>query len=188
MRASQQGRQRGRLPPASDRLAIVRIVVTGPPGSGKSTLSHALADELGLVLLVKDDLKQQLLARHPAGGVAESRRRGREAVRLLLDRARSVEAAVLDSVWVDRDGSRRELQALGGVVEVFCRCDVETMRRRYAARAGTRPAGWFDLDREDDERWPPEALEPLAGGWPVVEVDTTGPVDVTAVVHELRCR
>ena len=37
------------------------VVLTGPPASGKSTLSRALAGELGLPLLAKDTIEQALL-------------------------------------------------------------------------------------------------------------------------------
>ena len=38
----------------------------------------------------------------------------------------------------------------------------------------------------DEELWPEDALRPLDGGWPVVEVDTSGPVDVRNVADLVR--
>ena len=162
------------------------VVVTGPPGSGKSTLSRALANELGLPLLAKDELKERLLDADPVSTVAQSREVGRRAVRDLLAAARDAGEGVLDSVWVDRAAAVERLGALGDVVEVFCRCDVATMRRRYAERS--RHPGHLDDLRDDDELWPPEALTPLAGGWSVVEADTSGPVDVPGLAARLRRR
>jgi predicted kinase len=164
-------------------MGRVYVVVTGPPGSGKSTLSRALADELGLRLLAKDELKERLLDADPVRSVAQSREVGRRAVQDLLAAARDAEEGVLDSVWVDRSAAVERLGALGDVVEVFCRCDVTTMRRRYAERG--RHPGHLDALRDADELWPPEALAPLAGGWPVVEVDTSGPVDVQRLAQRL---
>jgi predicted kinase len=167
----------------------VYVVVTGPPASGKSTLSRELAALLALPLLAKDDYKQALLDDAAVMTVDESRATGRRAVQAMLSAARAGGHGVLDSVWVDRVRALREidgLQAIGEVVEVFCRCDEETMRRRYRERAPTKGPGHFDDERADGELWPPEALEPLAGPWPVVEVDTSGHVDVRDVAARVR--
>ncbi len=60
------------------------------------------------------------------------------------------------------------------------------MRSRYQARAVEKGAGHFDEDRPDHELWPDDALVPLDGGWPVVEVGTSCPVDVHALAEEVR--
>ncbi len=54
-------------------------------------------------------------------------------------------------------------------------------RERYAARSIGRGAGYFDLDRDPAELWNAEVGTPVAGGWPVLEVDTAGQVDVAAL-------
>ena len=104
----------------------------------------------------------------------------------LLAVARDAGSGVLDSVWVDRDRSVRRLRDLGDVVEVFCRAEVDLMRSRYERRAPGKGDGHFDEQRPDEELWPEDALRPLDGGWPVVEVDTSGPVDVREVAERVR--
>ncbi len=94
-------------------------------------------------------------------------------------------SSVLDSVWVDRARAVEQLTALGVTAEVHCRVDVATLRERYAARAAIRGPGHFDAERPESELWPPEARRPLAGGWPVVEVDTAGPVDVVRLARDV---
>ena len=69
------------------------------------------------------------------------------------------------------------------MVEVFCRCTEAEATERYATRAGTRHAGHFDGVRPAEELWNPEVAEPVAGGWPVLEVDTSVPVDLDPVVR-----
>ena len=71
-------------------------------------------------------------------------------------------------------------------MEVFCRVDREVARTRYEARAGSRHAGHFDSIRSAEELWNDEVSEPVAGGWPFLEVDTTKPADVADVVRRIR--
>src|SRR5215467_10002225 len=57
---------------------------------------------------------------------------------------------------------------------------------RYARRAGTRAAGHFDAERTIGELWNDDVARPVAGGWPVLEVDTTARVDITLLVERIR--
>jgi hypothetical protein len=82
-----------------------------------------------------------------------------------------------------RTAARPAIAALPGrVVEVFCRCSQETARARYRVRAPTRAPGHFDGARTDDDIWHAEVNEPVAGEWPMVEVDTEQPVNVATLV------
>jgi predicted kinase len=162
------------------------VVVTGPPASGKSTLARALAVELGLPLIAKDTVKSGLVEELGAADVEESRRLGAAAVRALLAVARENDGGVLDSVWVDRTRALTELADLPApVVEVFCSCNRALLEERYAARAASRGPGHFDAERGADELWNDSSLAPLGGPWPVIEVDTSRPVDLYAVVERV---
>lgn len=161
------------------------VVVSGPPASGKSTLAPALAGELDLPLLAKDVVKDALVDVLGAADLPRSRELGRAAVQVLLAVAATAGRAVLESVW--HADARAPLRALPGpTVEVFCRCDPDVLRSRFAARSASRGAGYLDRERSTAELWNAEVGSPVAGGWPVLEVDTGAAVDVPALAA--RCR
>jgi len=154
------------------------VVVSGPPGSGKSTLAPALADRLALPLLSKDTIKEAILGSLPAADVEGSRRAGCAMEVLFAVAAASPTGGVLEANF-HRTPARPSIRELPGrSVEVLCRCPREVARALYRARTGRRVAGHFDADRTDDDLWHPEVNEPVAGGWPLVEVDTDRPVDM----------
>jgi hypothetical protein len=104
---------------------------------------------------------------------------------VLLAVARTAGRGVLESVW--HDDARAPLAALPGpVVEVFCRCDPALLTARFDARSSSSDGGYFDAERAAHERWNVQVGCPLAGGWPVLEVDTTGRVDVAALAERVR--
>jgi hypothetical protein len=109
------------------------------------------------------------------------------SVAALLAVAAESGGAVLESVW-HRSYAADDLGRLPGpVVEVFCRCDPQVAARRYAQRAGSRHAGHFDAERVTGELWDDdEVARPVAGGWPVISVDTAEPVDLEALVAAIR--
>ncbi|MGZ4181073.1 MAG: AAA family ATPase [Solirubrobacteraceae bacterium] len=162
------------------------VIVSGPPGSGKSTLARPIADQLELPLIAKDAIKEAVMdvLGYPAS-VEQSQTLGRAAVTAMLNVAASSQAgAVLDSTFFPY--AFAQLRALPGrLVEVHCRCPRTVAVARYTARSPTRHAGHLDADRQPDELWNEQNTCPT-GIAPAIVVDTTAPVDVTAVVRQIN--
>ena len=122
----------------------------------------------------------------PVPDVPASRTIGRASVAALLAVAAEAPGAVLESVW-HRGRATADLGNLPvSLVEVFCRCDPAIAAERYARRVGTRAAGHFDAERTIGELWNDDVARPVAGDWPVIEVDTSARVDVTSLVERIR--
>jgi hypothetical protein len=137
--------------------------------------------------MAKDTIKDALMSVLPVPDVDASRQIGRAAVAAMLDvAAESPVGAVIESNFY-RSVAVESLRRLPGVlVEIFCRCDQAVAYARYQARAGTRHAGHFDGVRAIEDLWNDEVAEPVAGGWPVLEVDTNAPVDAAGVLAFIR--
>jgi predicted kinase len=162
------------------------VMVSGPPGAGKSTLARPIAAELELPLIAKDAIKEALMdvLGYPAT-VEQSRTLGRAAVMAMLNVAtESPAGAVLDSTFFPY--AFPKLRSLPGpLVEVHCSCPREVAVARYSARSPTRHAGHLDADRQPDELWNEQNTRPT-GIAPGIVVDTTAPVDVATVVRQVR--
>jgi len=171
----------------ADQLPLCTfVVVSGPPASGKTTLARAVAPALGLSLIAKDTIKEALMSVLPVPDVETSRIIGTASVAALLAVAAETAGAVLESVW-HRSRAVTDLRRLpGSIVEVFCRCDPQIAAQRYALRAGARAAGHFAAERSIAELWNDEVAQPVAGGWPVIEISTSSPVDVEPLTVRIR--
>lgn len=116
------------------------VVVSGAPGSGKTSLAVPLAAELGFALLCKDRIKEALhdgLGGPAPVDLAWSRRLGAAAMELLWALAADAPAVVIEANFRPRhDYQRNKISALcARPVEVNCVCPPALAARRYADRA-----------------------------------------------------
>ncbi len=165
------------------------MLVSGPPGAGKTTLAVPLAERLGFPLLRKDQIKETLFDAlpGPSGDMAYSRRIGSAAMELLWTLAAECPQVVLEVNFRPRSELERDrIRSLNArLVEVYCRCPAEVAARRYRERAA---AG---------SRHPAHARAHLSAGemaefdrpfdlGPVVQVDTIRPVDLESLIEKVR--
>jgi predicted kinase len=160
------------------------VLVTGPPGSGKTTLGAPLAAALGLSLIAKDAIKEALMdALGRPSEVEESRHIGQAAVKAMLAVAETSNGAVLDSTFFRETVNALRLFS-GRFVEVRCCAPRDVVLARYRERSAERHVGHLDSLRREEELWNPGLLQPLGLG-PVIEVDTTKPVDIATLVVDV---
>lgn len=164
------------------------MLVSGLPGSGKTTLAKGLADALEFTLVSKDYIKEALfdaLASRP-GDLTVSRDVGAAAMEVLWAVAAHAREVVLEANF--RPHSAYERTKLAGLeanlVEVFCECSREEARRRFESRAsrGAHPAHPLTVLSSSlmDEYDGP------VGIGPVIRVSTMEPVDLVAVAGRVR--
>jgi uncharacterized protein len=166
------------------------VVVSGPPGAGKTTLAVPLAAALGFPLLSKDVIKESLfdvLGHVDTDPVASSRRLGAASMELLWRLAAQCPAVVIEANFRSRSPYEREqLRALSTrPVEVYCRVPTAVAAQRYAARGAQSDHHRVHVLRSLPLAAFDEYLEPMGLG-PVFEVDTSAPVDVPTLARRVQ--
>lgn len=164
------------------RAGTVRLVLVGGlPGTGKSTLSRALADRLGAVVLSSDAVRAELAGAAPATSLAAGYQQGlyrrewtEQTYAALADRAETLlalgESVVLDASWTSaahRDtAGRAASRSSSELVALQCSAPDEVAAGRIRGRHG----GGSDADENsaammaaDADPWPQAAVISTAG-------------------------
>ncbi len=167
-----------------EHLPVV-VIVTGPPGAGKTTLGRSLARDLGLPFLNKDGVKEVLFDQLGWDDGASSRRLGIASILVVfhvLERqlAAGRSAVVEMNFFPEHDTPRfLSLRAAYPFVpyQIRCSADDETLLTRYRERAesGARhPGHGAQADLHDlRERLRQNVHTSLDIGGYVREIDTT---------------
>jgi AAA domain len=168
------------------------VVVSGLPGSGKTTLGRLIAGRLDLPLIDKDAILEELFDRRGSGDAEWRRALSRESDRLFQALASAASGAVLVSFWhlpgmpPDCGTPTSWLREVTSVVNLRCICPARAAAERFFRRA--RHPGHLD---------PLTFHEVLAGIetqarfgsldiQPAIDVDTTAAVDLDRLVEQLR--
>lgn len=190
-RHAEAGEPRAGQAAAADAPTVPLTLVTGVPGSGKSTVSTALARALCAQLLAKDVVKETLFDLHGVRDRAWSVSAGHASLEVIWSLASSCPTGPVVDVWLDpvRDaGLAQRGLATGGirdVVEILCACPGEEAASRYAARR--RHPGHLPPDSVTLRRIARAAqmMEPLGVG-PAIRIDTSMPIDLAALSAWVR--
>jgi len=154
------------------------IVVSGAPGTGKSTIATALAAELRWPLLSLDMIKEALADVLGLGDEDWSDRIGDAAAEVVFRLCGQFPDAIAEGWW-RRERRQRALVEFAGAVEVFCHCNAEIVARRMHDRHGT---GRHPIHRDvinpsliDQAAALAATVTPLGLGAALVRLDTGEP-------------
>ncbi|HTM68378.1 MAG TPA: AAA family ATPase [Candidatus Binatia bacterium] len=177
------------------------IIVSGPPGAGKTTLASSLSELLGLPLLTKDGLKEALFDSLGWNDRAWSKTLGAASIELLY---RLIDSQLKAGVPVIVEANFKAMAAdrldrllkahAAFPVQIACtaREDVLDARMRERWNSGKRHPGHNDAETINEKYpgWSSSEYGVLPLGGSVYRVDTTdfSKIDFGTLFNEIKLR
>lgn len=175
-------------------IHIPFVVVSGLPGSGKTTLSRNLAPALGLTLLDKDDILETLFETLGVGDADWRQRLSRASDEIFQRLARTSSGAVLTSFWRNPEISTHSgtptdwiTATSQRIVEVYCVCAPQIAAMRFVNRA--RHPGHLDSAKRIEDLL--SSFQTLASTGPLgvgklLRVDTANEVNLDLLINAVK--
>ena len=146
---------------------------------------------MGLPVVSKDVIKEALMDTLGTGDNEWARTLGRAAHGVMYKLVEDLAGHVILEAHFHAGAAEPALEALGQeLIQVYCRCPVEIAWERYRLRRDDPDRHPGHLPDHQDERatarWRTRPPRPLDLDAPLVEVDTTVPVDIELVADAVR--
>jgi AAA domain-containing protein len=170
------------------------VIVSGLPGSGKTTVAHRVAARLDLPVLDKDDILERLFELKGTGDAAWRRALSRESDDLLHVQAIASKGAVLVSFWRVPGMSPNSGTPTGWlsglsdrIVQLRCICSPALAATRFLQRQ--RHHGHLDSDSSYAQLLAGFEAQTRFGTVeikPVITVDTSTEPNIDGVVEQIQ--
>lgn len=173
---------------AGSRLPYA-VVMTGLPGSGKTTIAKPLAQFLGVPLLRSDRIKEAIFDSVGFGTLDWSTLLSKASIKIALDLLLDVGPCVID-VFMPRAVATDQIPPrVARIIEIHCSATWENSYSRFVQRAesGARHPGHRDIGTTFE--FYKQSLEPQQVDRPfridgaVLTVDTNTPVNQEHIWH-----
>jgi predicted kinase len=164
-------------------------VVSGAPGTGKSTVARILAEQLAIPLLSLDQVKEALADILGLGNEEWSNALGDAAAEVVFRLSRSFPAVVVEGWW-RRERRERAESEFTDWVQLFCYCRPELAEQRMRNRhEGERHPIHRDVINADvikQTRHLAASVQPLQTNGPLIKLDTGRDYEAESLISEVR--
>ena len=181
-----------RVPPPS------LVIISGPPGAGKSSLAADISRDLGLAMLAKDMFKEAIFDHLPGVDTSDAHRLGVAAVGMMYAFAshqlENGVGIILESTF-DRGKAEEDVRPLlemANAVVVHCTAPDGLILERFKDRVDDPDR--HEVHRDDEhidaleQNLAAGVYEPMDLDIPTIEVDMSDPekVDVRNLINRIR--